>query len=555
MKRALATLVVATAALTGAASAQAQTFTVTNLSDSGAVGDGSLRGELKAANQHEGADTADFAAGLGGTITLSGTGLTISGPVDIEGPGADALTVRQISGGHRVFLVKLAEAGAVTIAGLHVTGGSTPERGGDIAYTDQEGAQQATLTIADCLVDDGSAEDEGGGIASYEAPLTLRDSIVTENEAGGGGGVLVGGKSFSWTIEGTTIDGNRASGSGGGVLAEDGQGRIAGTTIAENLAGETGGGAYLAAGAHDSISVVNSTIAGNGVGEEGGGILAATESSERGLTIEDSTISGNHGGAGAGEAGGLQVFDAQPERVADTIVADNTGGAPDISGNVAAAFSLIGDPAGAALAEAVPGSDLVGVDPLLGPLADNGGPTETMAPSPKSPAVNRGGGSLTTDQRGAPRPIVYAGLPLSAAPGANGADIGAVELASPPASPPTPSPPPPPGPVKKKITLPRVKVRCPKSARPAGCHFILQVFSVRPDVRKGKGRRARAAKPIAESLVAVANLRPGRSASPMLTPKPRFAAKLDAARSLLVRVAATIGGKRSVSYRRLKVVG
>ena len=114
------------------------------------------------------------------------------------------------------------------------------------------------------------------------------------------------------------------------------------------------------------------------------------------------------------------------------------------------------------------------------------------------------------------------------------------------------APPPAPPPAKKaKLAAPRVKVSCPKRAAPTGCHFALQVFSARPHKAKGKGKRARAAKPVAESLVAVANLRPGKSATPTLTPKRKYAAKLGAAKSLLVRVAATIGGKRSVTYRRL----
>jgi hypothetical protein len=185
-----------------------------------------------------------------------------------------------------------------------------------------------------------------------------------------------------------------------------------------------------------------------------------------------------------------------------------------------------------------------------------------MALPPNSPAVNKGGGELSTDQRGDPRPVIYPGVALSTAPGANGDDIGAYELAAPPApsAPPSPlgtGPSPPPPAKKKKLTQPRVKVSCPKSARPTGCHFVLQALSARPRVAKGKGkgRRAGAAKPVAESLVTVANLRPGKSATPTLTPKPRFAVKLAAAGSLLVREAVTIRGRRSVSYRRLKVVG
>ncbi|HEY5332045.1 MAG TPA: hypothetical protein VIJ21_00745 [Solirubrobacterales bacterium] len=140
-------------------------------------------------------------------------------------------------------------------------------------------------------------------------------------------------------------------------------------------------------------------------------------------------------------------------------------------------------------------------------------------------------------------------------------DIGAYQSppgeCAPPSSAPTPpssSPgPSPPSPVAPSPVAPRVRVSCPKGAAPTGCHFALQVFSAKP--HRSKGGRAHSAKPVAESLVATANLRPGKSAEPTLTPKPKFATKLDAARSLLVRDAATIGGKRTVSYRRLKVVG
>jgi hypothetical protein len=75
---------------------------------------------------------------------------------------------------------------------------------------------------------------------------------------------------------------------------------------------------------------------------------------------------------------------------------------------------------------------MISFDPQLGPLQNNGGPTETMAIPATSPAVNRGSSGLGADQRGQPRPVLYPGVPISAAPGANGADIGAYELQAPP---------------------------------------------------------------------------------------------------------------------------
>jgi hypothetical protein len=545
------------ALLVFAAPAAAQTFTVTNTSDSGVLGDGSLRGEIRAANAAAGPDAVAFAPGLSGTITLGVSGLVVQGPTTVEGPGPAVLTVNQTAGGHRVLQVNLTEPGTVSVSGLTLSGGETTGPGGDLEY-DEEG-EAATLIVSDCVITEGTAEDYGGGIASFGAPLTLRGSVVTENAADSGGGIWTGGHDMPFTIEDSTISGNESVGAGGGLNGEvegGGHDSIVGSTIAGNRSEDNGGGGYFSLGDETSITVANSTVTENISEGDGGGFEFNTGEAVQAI-VEDSTIAGNHGGSLLGEAGGVQAFGATPQTLVDTIVADNTGGQPDIYGPWAAAFSLIGDPTGGKLAESVPGSDLIGLDPQLGPLADNGGPTETMAPAPTSPVVNKGGGAISTDQRGDLRPVLYPGVGLSTAAGANGADIGAYELAAPPASVGNTSPPPGesrPLPLGKKAAgPPRVRVSCPKSAAPTGCHFALQVFSAKP--HGGKGKRVHSVKPVAESLVTTANLRPGKSAEPTLTPKPKFAAKLDAARSLLVREAATIGGRRTVSYRRMKVVG
>jgi hypothetical protein len=73
-------------------------------------------------------------------------------------------------------------------------------------------------------------------------------------------------------------------------------------------------------------------------------------------------------------------------------------------------------------------SDQAGVDPLLGPLADNGGPTQTRAPEPGSPAIDQGfAGGLgpAIDQRGLRRTVDFLAVPNPA--GGDGSDVGAVE--------------------------------------------------------------------------------------------------------------------------------
>jgi hypothetical protein len=550
---ALAVAVSAMLLLALATQAKAQNFSVTNLENSGA---GSLREAVKGANASAGADTIGFASGLAGTITLSGTGLTIDDSVAIDGPGAGQLTVAQATKEHRVFKVsELTAPGAVSISGLHLVG-TVVEEGGAVVYNRES---KATLTIEGCLITGagtGGSSYNGGAIAAESEPLIVRDSTFSGNEAGAGGAIWGGGEEGDTvTIEDSTFEGNSAESDAGAVLLElqeGGQSQIVDSTFVGNHAEDRAGAMYASTSDGSLLRIANSTFTANQSGEDGGAL--DLEGGELLETVEGSTIAGNHAiGAGA-EGGGIASPSIQ--RMIDTIVAGNSASVgPDLSGKWVAAFDLVGNGAGTELTETAPGSNLIGVDPQLGALAGNGGPTETMALAPTSPAVNKGGGSLTTDQRGDPRPVLYPGVSLSTAAGANGADIGAYELAAPPVAV-VNSPPPsgnqPPS-LKRKPRPPRVRVSCPKSATPTGCHFALQVFSTKP--HRGRGKRAHSAKPLAESLVTVANLRPGRTAEPTLTPKPKFAAKLDAAKSLLVREAATIGGKRTVSYRRIKVVG
>jgi hypothetical protein len=550
MRKATTTVVLAMAILGACAPvARAQIYTVMNHEDSGVNGDGSLRGELKAANEHEGPDTIVFTPGLTGTITLSGSGLQIEDEVDIEGPEPGQLTVAQ-SSAQRVIHISPTAPGAVTIAGLHIADGTAPSSGtlagigGDIVNGDSLGA--ADLTLIDDLISDGAAAEFGGGIASY-GPLTLRSTTVSGNHSGyyGGGIETLNG----FTIQNSTISGNSAPFAAGlyaQAIANE-NALLESSTISRNSGAEA---AVLRGFEAGRIAVRGSTFAAN----EGRGVeFATTETAS--TVVVGSTIADNDSPL---EGGGMTVWSGgeftSATSLEDTIVAANTGGAsPDISGTVGAAFSLIGSPAGATLTETVPSSDLIGIDPRLGPLADNGGPTETMALPPTSPAVDKGSAfGLSIDQRGDPRPVLYPGVSVSAAPGADGADIGAYELQAPaPVSAPPSSLPPP------AVTprAPRVRVNCPKSAKPSGCKFSLQVFSAKPPKPKGKGTRGRAGKPVAESAVAKVKLALGKSALVTLRPKPKFATRLDAVRSLLVREVETVKGRTRTSYRRLKVVG
>ena len=232
----------------------------------------------------------------------------------------------------------------------------------------------------------------GGAIANFNGDLTVSDSVVTGNDAERGGGIY-GDSPIQ--VRDSTVSGNSSTYPGGGIFSQN-----------------------------STVTVERSTISGNTSGSNGGGISGFQSD----ITLTSSTVAGNHAvgpypGGGVAVAGG-----GATGTLTNTIVANNTApNDPDIfegvGSSVSASFSLVEDPGNTTIS---PGSNLTGVDPKLGPLQDNGGPTRTHAVLPGSPAIDKGMAS-GADQRGAPRPFNLPGVPSAGAPGANAADIGAYE--------------------------------------------------------------------------------------------------------------------------------
>src|SRR5262249_62086566 len=129
----------------------------------------------------------------------------------------------------------------------------------------------------------------------------------------------------------------------------------------------------------------------------------------------DTTISGKKAVGGPGTIGG-GIFStssgAEPALI-NSIVANNTSGdtSPDLGGDdiFGLGFTLVRNLSGASTSTSVPSSNLLGVDPQLGPLAANGGPTSTLRPAFSSPVLDKGGdtGAPTTDQRGSGFPRAF----------------------------------------------------------------------------------------------------------------------------------------------------
>lgn len=296
-----------------------------------------------------------------------------------------------------------------------------------------------------------SGRGEGGAIKGVGGigPVTVAGSRFTENSVGGqegggsGSGFGAGGAidSFSsLTVADSTFTANAASGQGadgfGGAinnLNNVSPLAVSGSTFDGNVAGGNGavgnGGAIRAWSVSPrTATITNSTLVGNVAGGDGGagrggaikveGAVSATLAS---VTIDENEVGG--GGTGAGIAGAGAVT------AKATIVSGNTGATNCDVPVALSSYSLEGPSTG----DASCGFDLPSADPLLEPLADNGGPTETQALPATSPAVDAvpaGQCPTKVDQRGEPRPDNGKAV----------CDIGAFELQDPPVAPAISSP-------------------------------------------------------------------------------------------------------------------
>ena len=457
-----------------------------------------LREAVNDANANIGPDAITFQSGLSGTITLDGTlgqlSLTDVNGVSIDGGGAITVSGDSDSSGTptagdtRIFNV----TGKATLSNLTLSGGypASNGNGGAISVS-----SNAVATIDGDTIT-GNTANEGGGIYSSGTVEATNTRISNNTAAVSGGGISDTGKYSPLHLANSTISSNTAP-TGGGIDTSASSGPAQGaarsdilnTTISGNHADNLGAGMFVGElNTGDRFVISHSTISGNdaGSGSFGGGIdFSGTLYGD--LSVIDSTIAGNSAATGAGVSAG----DVYGNRVVGTIgslefanstiasnTATTTGGgiflgsytiSPSttyvsptlpldstiVSGNTALgspqdlkrasnstagafdlSFSLVKSPAGAPLTQTPSGSAILGADPQLSALANNGGPTQTMLIAPTSPAVDKGfaPARLETDQRGQPRTV-----DVSVPNARDGTDIGAVEIAQ---GPPSPAPPP-----------------------------------------------------------------------------------------------------------------
>ena len=355
-----------------------------------------------------------------GDLTLVGS--TISGG-RVSGILDDGGGIRFNSSGTLRLLQSDVSGNSTT--GLLGFGGGISSASGDVFLTDSTVSGNSTT---------GGAGD-GGGIRTGSGDLTLADSIVSgNNSAREGGGISSG--SGDVLLTDSSVSENRTTGItgfGGGISSESGVVLLASSTISGNRVTRTnvdGGGIHASTG---EVELFNSTVSGNSTSGDGGGISVADAT----VRLVNSTVTDNSAfGVGGGISAVAGDASAGFATLHNSIVAGNrdVGTAPDVnvSGDLVVESSLIGDTTGSGITAMTGIGNFLDQPALLGPLADNGGPTQTHALLPGSPAIDAGddalavdaNGPLTSDQRGS---AVNRSLDASTAPG-TGVDIGAFEL-------------------------------------------------------------------------------------------------------------------------------
>jgi len=414
-------LAVANAMTQASAASPLATLAVINCTDSGA---GSLRDAIGSAA--DGA-TIDMTQLQCSTITLTSGSLAVAqNNLTINGPGRSSLQIRP-DADHFFPIFSHAGSGLLTISGMRVAYGDNETSGSGGCITSSAGSVRVVAAeLSHCTSYQAvySATFCGGGAIYAKGDVTIEDSLVTQNQAAGaslrvaGGGAFAAGNLF---VRRSVIDGNRAESSNisdsaaagfGGGLAAKRSIEIVASTINHNYAGGAGthtsgrgysGGVFaLDYFGGSTLVLTNSTVSNNYSGYLMGGVASSAPTH-----ISNSTIAFNHAGFAQNSAAvkvGIGLFVYSDAATLDsTIISNNTYYSGVVKtydfslykATVTGSHNLI------TKSNVSPPGTLTS-DPNLVDLADNGGPTPTLALPGGSPAIGTGSNplNLPSDQRG-----------------------------------------------------------------------------------------------------------------------------------------------------------
>jgi hypothetical protein len=365
-------------------------------------------------------DTIDLTALTCSTITLQqGAIFTDLYDISFEGPGPNQLTIDG-NGVDRVIVHFAGQYSSLSLSGLTLTHGYTAQA--PDAFAAAGGCVYAgwSLVLQNSVVTSCKATGtraRGGAIEAVTATLVgaaVRDSVAEASQYAAYGGGLY--SSVGATMTDSTVSGNKALGApgvfysygfGGGAFSRSPPAILTNTTINENEA-DYGGGIFAQVAFYDTppFEIENSTISGNIAHRGGGGASIAGS-----VLIANSTIAFNQ--AGDYGSGGIVFGYTYPAGAAtfldveSTIIANNavtgTSFAADVGNHSGTDATVVGANSLIVASNLTVPGDTIRLDPLLGPLADNGGPTRTHALLPGSPAIDAGSNTLNFefDQRGA----------------------------------------------------------------------------------------------------------------------------------------------------------
>jgi hypothetical protein len=363
------------------------------------------------------------------TITLTSGPLTNAGTtssVSLYGPGKYLLT---IDGNHANRVLVHNGSGQLIVTGMTIAHGSySGVYGGGCIYS-YGSVEMEAVTVTDCSMSStGTAKANGGAIYARDEAFLI-GAAVTESRAhaasanSAGGGIWANSVGLVVaTISGNTVSGDGSHYARGGGVYSLTDAITYYSTFNDNEA-DTGGAMFLVGAASDPMLIKNSTISGNRALGAAGGVYAKY----RPLQVINSTIVQNT----AGFPFGAGMYLAYATELESSIVARNTSEdglyASDIGGP---AGTVITGANNLVMASTLPlPSDTITLDPMLGPLQNNGGYTATHALLPGSPAIDQGNNlsGAPYDQR-----LFAPGLPYGfervVGPSA---DIGAFETGAP----------------------------------------------------------------------------------------------------------------------------
>ncbi|MDA0920601.1 MAG: hypothetical protein O2945_16135 [Planctomycetota bacterium] len=374
-------------------------------------------------------------------VTISGSSAVLGGAIynDIVEDelvanitvGAGTLQVRDVSvfprqagfvmqiGTEQIRVDSIAGNTFTVTRGFNLTTATT-HTAGDVVTV----VANSVVSLLNTTVTGNTALLNGGAIFNNDI-VNVTLSSVNGNTAGVRGGGLYNTQTA--TLDRATFDGNRAEVRGGAIfnegttLSSPSTVMIDASTLSNNVSGARGGAIFNS----QTLTLLNSTVSGNVAGGEGGGIFntGPDGASSGTTTIVNSTVAANSSDL---SAGGIFNNPGSVVLLTNSIVAGNDAQASD--NDVQGAFSsvrtnFIGDAGTSTGLVNGQNGNLVGttlrpIDPVLGVLASNGGPTQTHELLIGSPAIDAGdnSGGETVDQRGGRRPTDQT------------ADIGAFEV-------------------------------------------------------------------------------------------------------------------------------